>query len=78
MQLGLTLTAVFLSGAGASIAGCLDGGRCCCFEEPVFDAGLAAFEEGSTACIGPEGKMLRVSACTREEEVSRDHSKILQ
>jgi hypothetical protein len=73
MQLGLTLTAVFLSGAGASISG-----RCCCFEEPVFDAGLAAFEEGSTACIGPEGKMLRVSACTREEEVSRDHSKILQ
>jgi hypothetical protein len=63
VQLVLTLTAGLLSGAGASIASCLDGGRCCCFEEP---AAVAVFGEGSTACIGREGKMLRVSACTRE------------
>lgn len=35
----------------------------------IFDAEVAAFGEGSaTTCIGREGKMLRVSACTREEK----------
>ena len=57
---------------GAVMADCLDGGRCGFKLElaaMMFDVEVAAFGEGSaTTCSGREGKMLRVSACTREEK----------
>lgn len=65
------MTVALLS--GADMADCLDGGRGC-FNElaaTMFDE-VPAFGEGSAmTCIGREGKMLRVSACAREEVLTR-------